>query len=174
MIYPTKTHDSTSRQEEITKARNKQYDLYTIEEDRLIYIIHTPHSTDFFIWHCRKDRWKASYKRHLEGKRKATADFVADCATTGSPLCFHILEEVHLTQAMAYRHVIAWSEIMELAAYDSLAGIMTQMYMAYMSDYTESVFKRHRNADLAQLLSCECCLIDTCAKKKLLTKEAPK
>lgn len=135
---------------------------YSVKEDRIIYIIHSPHSNDFFIWHCKKDLWKASYKRHLLGKRKPTADFIRECNEKGYQPCFHILEEVHLTQIMAYKHVIAWTLILELMGYDTLAGDKTVFYMTEMFEYTKAVFNRNKNANLAQLLSCENCLIKNC------------
>ena len=141
---------------------------YTVKEDRIIYIIHAPHSNNFFIWHCKKDLWKSSYQRHLSGKRKPTADFINHCKEQGYQPCFHILEEVHLTQVMAYKHVIAWTQILELNGYDTLADIKTLFYMSEMFEYTETVFQRNRNADLKELLSCENCLIKDCPSKKQL------
>lgn len=139
---------------------------HSVKEDRIIYIIHAPHCNDFFIWHCKKDRWKSSYNQYLYGKRKRTADLVEQCAEKGYQPCFHILEEVHLTQVMAYKHVIAWSQILYLKDFEPLAGDKTLFYMSEMFEYTESVFNRNKNADLAQLLSCEACLIKNCPRKK--------
>lgn len=89
----------------MSAASKKNY-AYSVEADRIIYMIHAPNCNDFFIWHCKKDLWKVSYKRHLHGQRKSTADFIKQCIENGRQPCFHILEEDHLTQVMAYRHVI--------------------------------------------------------------------
>ena len=138
----------------------------TVEEDRFIYIIHAPHCNDFFIWHCKKDLWKNSYKRHLCGLRKQTADLVAECSKKGYLPCFHVLEEVRLTQIMAYRHVIAWTQIFELNDYETLAGDKTLFYMSEMFEDTEAIFNQHKDANLVQLLSCKSCLIENCPSKQ--------
>lgn len=151
------------------KTQYKKSNPYTDKEDRIIYILHAPHSNNFFIWHCKKGQWKASYKRHLAGQRKPTADFVKKCAATGQQPCFHVLEEVHITRAMAYKHVIAWTQILELKGYDTLAGVKTLFYMSEMFDYTESVFNQHKTSDLNQLLSCDTCLIKSCPNHQLST-----
>ena len=140
---------------------------HSIKEDRIIYVIHAPHCNDFFIWHCKKDLWKSSYQRHINGKRKPTIDFIQDCNRNGYQPCFHILEEVHLTQVMAYQHVIAWTQILELKGYDTLAGDKTVFYMTEMFEYTKTVFNHNKNTDLDQLLSCENCLIKNCSRKNL-------
>ena len=141
---------------------------YSVKADRIIYIIHAPNCKDFFIWHCKKDLWKASYKRHLHGQRKPTAEFMKKCAEKGYPLCFHILEEVHLTQVMAYRHVIAWSEFFYRNGYEPLTDGLTLYYMSEMHEYTQSVFDRIQNSAPTKLLSCETCLIENCSYKKSL------
>ena len=148
------------------KIRNKEKYHRSVIEDRFIYVIHAPHCNDFFIWHCKKDLWKASYKRHIDGQRKQTADLVAECTKKRYLPCFHVLEEVHLTQIMAYRHVIAWNQILYIKDYEPLAGDKTLFYMTEMQEYTEAVFNRNKNADLEQLLSCRTCLIENCPHKQ--------
>jgi hypothetical protein len=148
------------------KTPHKEKYHRSVEEDRFIYVIHAPHCNDFFIWHCKKDLWKASYKRHLCGQRKQTADLIAECAKKGYLPCFHVLEEVHLTQIMAYRHVIAWNQILYIKDYEPLAGDKTLLYMTEMQEYTESVFNHNKNADLDTLLSCKTCLIENCPRKQ--------
>ena len=133
---------------------------YTVEADRVIYVIHAPGLEDFFVWHCLKDRWKACYKSHLLGKHSPTADFIKQCKRQSITPCFHILEEVHLTQVMAYRHVIAWTEILYRKGFEPLVGIKTLFYMTEMNEYTQSVFDRNKKADLTVLLSCEACLVN--------------
>ena len=137
----------------------------TVEEDRFIYIIHAPHCSNFYIWHCKKDLWKASYKRHLCRQRKQTVDLVRWCTEKKYPLCFHVLEEVHLTQIMAYKHVIAWTRILELKGYDTLAGDKTLFYMSEMFEDTEAIFNQYKDADLDQLLSFQTCLVENCPRK---------
>lgn len=138
---------------------------YSVKEDRIIYMIHAPYCNDFFIWHCKKDLWKSSYQRHIHGKRKPTIDFIQDCSRKGYQPCFHILEEVHLTQVMAYKHVIAWTEILYRKGYEPLVDEKTLFYMTEMFEYTEAVFNRNKNVDLDQLLSCANCLIANCPRK---------
>lgn len=147
------------------KKQSKGKYQYTVEADRIIYMIHAPYCEDFFVWHCLKDRWKACYKSHLLGKHSPTADFIKQCKCQSIIPCFHILEEVHLTQVMAYRHVIAWTHVLDDKGYETLAGDKTVFYMSEMFEDTKAIYKRNKSADLDQLLSCKTCLVENCPYK---------
>ena len=112
-----------------------------------------------FFWHCIKHRLKDCYKNHLREKHPTTADFIRKCKSLSITPCFHVLEEVHLTQVMAYRHVIAWTQILYIKGFEPLVGFNTLFYMTEMNEYTQSVYNHNKNANLTELLSCETCLI---------------
>lgn len=56
-------------------ARNSRKSQCTDIATRVIYILHAPFSTDFFIGHCRKDLLRDVYKDPLHGERYKTVSF---------------------------------------------------------------------------------------------------
>ena len=115
-------------------------------------MIHAPGCEDFFVWHCAKYRLKDCYRNHLRGKHPTTADFIKQCKDRSVTPCFHSLEEVHLTQVMAYRHVIAWTEILYRKGFEPLVGIKTLFYMTEMSEYTQAVYDHNKNTNIMELM----------------------
>ena len=146
-------------------ARYSQKSQYKKVEDRVIYSLHSPVGKDFFIGHCRKDLLKDVYKDHCRGERYKTAAMTAALKARGLRPCLHILDTVTCTKVEAYRHVIAWTRILCDNGYHNLDHGNVSCYVDDMLPDTHSVYDRHCNAALDDLLHCDNCFVKVYARK---------
>ena len=146
-------------------ARYSKKSQYKQIEDRVIYSLHSPVGNDCYIGHCRKDLLKDVYKDHCRGERYKTAAMTADLKARGLRPCLHILYEVSCTKVEAYRHVIVWSKILRDNGYRNLDQGNVSCYVDDMLPDTLSVYNRHRNATLDDLLRCDNCIVKMYARK---------
>lgn len=134
---------------------------YTQIAPRLIYILHTQDSPYYYIGHCRHDLIKAVYNAHLRGEYYKTRNFVFELKAKGLRPCLHILEKVTATKVIAYCHVIAWTRILDNAAYETLDTGHIIEYMGDLFGQALIVFEANQFADIPSILKCDSCAAKT-------------
>lgn len=142
---------------------------YTQIDDRVIYILHSPISNEFFISHCRKDLLKDVYMDHLHGYRDKTYPFYLAFQQYAIHPCLHVLEEVNCTKVIAFQHVIAWTKLFCDHGYLCLDQGNVSCYIDDMYEYTQSVYTRICNLCLSPLLTCQSCVVKK-YKRKICTQ----
>ena len=146
-------------------ARYSKKSQYKEIEERAIYVLHSPVGKDCFISHCRKDLLKDIYKDHCRGERYKTETMTATLKARGLRTCLHILDTVICTKVDTYHHVIAWTKILCDHGYTSLDQGNVTCYMDDMLPDTLSIYNRHRNTTLDDLLRCDNCIVKMYTRK---------
>lgn len=146
-------------------ARYSKKSQYTQVEDRVIYVLHAPFSNQFYISHCRKDLLRDVYKHHLRYQYYKTEVFVSSCKEQCVRSCLHVLEEVSCTKVAAYHHVIAWTKIFCDNGWNNLDQGEIVCYMADMLEHTLSIYAKHKDAVLKDLLQCRHCVVNKYNRK---------
>ena len=146
-------------------ARYSKKSQYKEIEERAIYALHSSIDNYYFIGHCRKDLLKDVYKDHCRGERYKTAAMAVDLKARGLRPCLHVLEEVSCTKVEAYHHVIAWSKILRDNGYHNLDQGNVSCYVDDMLPDTQSIYDRHCNTVLDDLLRCDNCIVKMYARK---------
>ena len=62
---------------------------------------------------------------------------------------------------MAYRHVIAWTRILDDAKYETLDEGKVLDYMGNLFGYTQTVFETNKHVNLSSLFKCDNCAAKT-------------
>ena len=66
---------------------------------------------------------------------------------------------------MAYRHVIAWTRILDDAKYETLDEGKVLDYMGDLFGYALTVFEANRHIDLSSIFKCDNCAAKTQKKR---------
>lgn len=132
---------------------------YTEVAKRAIYILHTCDSPYFYIGHCRRDLIKSVYNAHLRGEYYKTCKFISELKAKGLRPCLHILEEITATKVMAYRHVIAWTRILDDAKYETLDEGKVLDYIGNLFGYTQTVFETNKHVNFPSMFICDTCVV---------------
>ena len=131
---------------------------YTEVTKRVIYILHTHDNPYYYIGHCRYDLLRSVYNAHLRGQYYKTREFVFELKAKGLRPCLHILEEVTAAKVIAYRHVIAWTRILDDAEYETLDEGRVLEYMGDLFGQALAVYEANKNADISNKLKCDTCI----------------
>lgn len=139
---------------------------YTEKNKRIIYIMKSPLSKEFFVGHCKNTLLKDVYKQHFRGDRQQTKVCFQILKKQNLRPCLFILEEIESTKTEAYHHVIAWTKIFFEAGYTNLdqGNISTYMNDLYKKSY--AVYTANKDTDLGIKCNCDTCVVSNYGRKK--------
>ena len=130
----------------------------TEKEDFVIYAFTSPVDKKCFVWHCRKESIRDTYRFHKNFHRYCSERFMY--AVKPHRPCMHVLEEVpQVTVVRAYRYVLAWIRIFiengyTCYNYDSIIDEANDMLWE-----TQKLYDARKDECLDELLSCERCQV---------------
>ena len=130
----------------------------TEKEDRVIYAFTSPVDKKCFVWHCRKDSIRDTYRHHTRPRRYCSERLMR--AVEPHRPCMHVLEEVpQVTEVRAYRYVLAWIRILMEHGYTCYnhQGQIDQANDLLWE--TQKLYDARRDECLDELLSCEWCQV---------------
>lgn len=130
----------------------------TEKEDRVVYVFSSPVAKACFVFHCRKESVRETYRHHMHFERYATEEFMR--SVTPNRPCMHVLEEIpHITAVRAYRYVLAWIRILIEQGY-TCYNYQCQIDQANdMLSETKKLYDARKDECLDELMSCECCQV---------------
>lgn len=132
---------------------------YRIEkEDRVVYAFTSPVDKVCFVFHCRKDSIRETYRHHTSQRRCCSERFM-HIVEPHRP-CMHVLEEIpRVTEVRAYRYVLAWMRILMEQGYTcyNYQGQIDQANDLLWS--TQKLYDARRDECLGNLLSCAQCQV---------------
>ena len=139
---------------------------YTEKDDRIIYVLFSPLTKEFFVSHCRKNLLKDIFRQHCYGKRYQTKDCVESLKTQHLHPCLFTLEEINATKVEAFNYVIAWTKIFLEAGYTSLnrGNILDYIHDLYENNLL--IYNTNKVKDLTALCNCKVCLVSQYGRKR--------
>lgn len=146
--------------------RIPQKSQYKTKDIRILYVLHSPLSKEFYIGHCKQNSLLPIYRQHCSGKRYQTSVCIEELKKQNLHPCLHILEEIYATQVEAYSHVIAWTKIFIEAGYNNLDKGNIVHYVEQLYEKSEKVFNEYANTNLTAMCCCESCMVSHYGRKK--------
>lgn len=145
--------------------RHPQKSQYKVVKDRIIFLMRSPLSKEFFVGHCEPDSLMPIFRQHWAGQRYATEACFTALKKQGIHPCLTILEEVHCTQVQAFRHVIAWTKIFVDGGYVSLNNGNVMDYIEDMYEDSEAIYLLNKGKNISEICSCDACLVTNYGRK---------
>ena len=145
--------------------RYPQKSQYKDKDYRVIYLLRSPKTKEFFIGHCSPDSLMPTFRQHCAGDRNYTDECFPALKKEGLHPCLTILEEVFSTKVMAYRHVVAWTKIFVDAGYVSLNTGNILDYIEDLHEDSYRVYDINRLSNLSKICDCSACLVSNYARK---------
>lgn len=128
-------------------------------EERILYAVMIPNSTNFYIGHCQKDQLKSAFQRHYYGELYQTKDAIEEIKTKDLHPCLFRLEQLACTKKEAFRYVVAWSKIFQDAGYTNLNQGNVSVYIDNLLDETFEIYQKRKDRNIPQIITCnECCV----------------
>lgn len=145
--------------------RHAKKSQYKEIEKRVIYIILSPLSKEFFIGHCRKDLLKSVFRQHFYGERYQTKKCFSEFKKQNLHPCLFVLEEVVCTKVKAFNYVVAWTKICCEQGFENLNRGNVQAYISNPLEETENLYRERRKENIAQKVICSNCIVSNYRNK---------
>lgn len=145
--------------------RFPQKSQYKDKDYRVIYLLRSPKSKEFFIGHCTPDSLMPIFRQHCAGNRNHTDKCFIALRKEGLHPCLTILEEVFSTKVEAYSNVVAWTKIFVDAGYVSLNTGNILDYIADLNEASYRVYDINKLSNLSKICDCSDCLVSNYARK---------
>lgn len=139
---------------------------YKTIEERLIFLMRSPLSKEFFIGHCKPNSLMPIFRQHCAGDRYRTNVCFTDLKKQGLHPCLTVLNKVNCTQVEAYNHVVAWTKLFVDAGYISLNTGEIMCYIKDLNKRSAAVYKTLNVKMLSAICGCETCLVSHYGYKK--------
>ena len=146
-------------------ARSKK-SQYTVKADRVIYLLLSPLSKDFFISHCQKSLIIDVFKHHYYGKRYKTEASIETLKKKELHPCLFILETVNATKVEAYNYVIVWTKIFSEAGYTSLDKGNVLCYAEDLYENNLLLYNKRKPTIIEDYLKCSNCLVSNYGRRQ--------
>ena len=144
---------------------NGYWPIYHRKEDRLVYAFVSPVEKLCFVYHCRSDALRETYRHHINGERYCTQRFME--AVQPHRPCVFVLEELpNISIAKAYRYVLVWIKILMDNGYVcyNYPKIINQAKELLWE--TQLMYLQRKDTPLADLMSCEKCSVRVYKKQE--------
>lgn len=145
--------------------RHPQKTQYKDKDNRVIYLLRSPITDEFFIGHCRPESLMSTFRQHSSGRRNHTGNCFSLLKKEGLHPCLAVLEEIFATPVEAYSHVVAWTQIFIENGY---ASLNTGNIMRYIDDLNQDsyrVYDLNKFSNLKKICDCSACLVSNYAHK---------
>ncbi|MBR5315009.1 MAG: hypothetical protein IKU45_06330 [Clostridia bacterium] len=130
----------------------------TEKEDYVIYAFTSPVDQKCFVWRCRKESIRDTYRFHKNFQRYFSERFMH--AIEPHRPCMHVLEEVpQVTEVRTYRYVLAWIRIFMEHGYTCYNYQELLDQANDMQWTTKKLYDARKDECLDELLSCERCQV---------------
>ena len=146
--------------------RFPQKSQYKKCETRVIFLLRSPRSMEFYIGHCKPDSLMPIFRQHCAGDRYHTNVCFLSLKQQGLHPCLTILEEINSTQVEAYTHVIAWTKLFVEEGYISLNRGNIMDYIDDLFAKSQAVYNEFKNSDLKEICNCKNCIVKTYGRKQ--------
>lgn len=146
--------------------RHPQKTQYKDVKNRVIFLMRSPKSKEFFVGHCLPNSLMPIFRQHWSGDRNYTDKCFIALKNEGIHPCLTILEEVFATPVEAYRYVIAWTKIFEDAGYINLNKGNISDYLEDLYDNSLAIYKERRDKNLKEICDCRSCLVANYNRKQ--------
>ena len=146
--------------------RLPQKSQYKKIENRIIFLMRSPLSKEFFIGHCQPHSLMPIFRQHCAGDRYYTNVCFTNLKKQGLHPCLTILEEVKCTQVEAYSHIIAWTKIFVDAGYTNLNTGNVMDYIEDLYEKSKTIYEVNKTKILTEICSCNSCIVSNYGYKK--------
>lgn len=146
-------------------ARSKK-SQYTKKEERIIYILISPLSKEFYVGHCKKTLLKDIFKHHYYGQRNYTKKCFLKLKEQNLRPCLFVLEEITSTKVEAYKYVIAWTKIFIETGHTTLNTGNILHYIEDLYDDSLIIYKNNKEQNLTEICNCKNCFVSQYNHKK--------
>lgn len=134
--------------------------------ERVIYLLLSPISKEFFIGHCRKDLLKDIFKDHYYGQRYQTRACFTELKRANLHPCLFILEELTCTKVEAFNYVVIWTKIFHETGYKSLNQGNVIKYIESLLDKNLHLYEERKKTDISECTKCSGCIVINYGRKK--------
>lgn len=152
--------------------RYSEKSQYTKIKERLIYLMRSPLTKEFFISHCEPDSLLPIYRQHCAGKRYYTNVCISELEQQGLRPCLTILGKVKCTQVEAYRHVVAWTKLFVDAGFVPLNTGNILDYIEDLLDSTKVIYEKIKDVNFNEICDCKACEVSNYGRKRCALFEA--
>ena len=139
--------------------RNPQKSQYKDMKNRVIFLLRSPKTKEFFVGHCLTNSLMPIFRQHWSGDRNYTDECFTALKKEGLHPCLTVLEEVYATPVEAYRYVIAWTKIFVDAGYVNLNTGNLSCYIEDMMEDSVDVYEKNKDRNLEEICDCKACLV---------------
>ena len=146
--------------------RGSKKSQYTDIDDRVIYILLSPETNDFFLSHCNKKIIKNLYRQHLCGYYYKTKKFSEGLKTKGLRPCLFILEEIRCTKVEAFNYVIVWTKIFLDAGFMNLTQGNVMEYKDNLLEKNIPLYEKRKNFEIEKFILCKNCRVQNYNRKQ--------
>ena len=137
--------------------------FYTLKENRVIYAFLSPDRNCFYINSCRENTIRETYRHNMKGRRYFSENFISTIAPDRP--CMFILEKCFITEAEAYRHIVAWVKVFLDKDYIPYNFEGTLMHACEMLDETLAIYNQIKSINIKELITCSNCVVKNYSKK---------
>lgn len=145
--------------------RHPQKSQYKEAKHRIIFLLRSPKTKEFFVGHCLPNSLLPIFRQHWSGDRLYTDKCFLSLKKEGLHPCLTVLEEVYATPVEAYRYVIAWTKIFVDAGYISLNTGNISCYIEDLQEDALRFFEDRRDKNLEEICDCKSCLVTNYNRK---------
>lgn len=146
--------------------RHPQKSQYKEKDYRVVYLLRSPLSREFYIGQCAPDSLMPIFRQHCTGEREYTDKSCLALREKGLHPCLTVLEEVFDTRVGAYAHIVAWTKLFVDAGYTSLNTGNVLSYIEDMSEDAARVYDLNRFTNLKKICDCSACVVANYARQQ--------
>lgn len=118
-----------------------------------IYLIKSEISNEIFVWKIQHGGCYQAYKDHARGKSSSTMSLFKQAAEQNNYPVMYVLETLHTTQELAYRHCIAWTRYFMDHGCESLSKKSVNRRAYDMNGETLTFYESIKELPLEEVLS---------------------
>ena len=135
------------------RARKK--DFYEVVCCFTIFAFADHETGEIFVWKTKNPNLKRVFERHYFLYNACTKEMFRRGKEQGKPPEMYILEIIQETEAVAFKHCIAWTKYFMKNGYDSLNREIHKGYTEALDEMTEQIYSEIRNQFLSDVFEKE-------------------
>lgn len=136
-------------------ANNRKKELYEDKKTLTIFILIDQFGKRFFVWKTQNSNLKTVYEMHYFLKISTTKEMFEQTKRNNTPPEMYVLETIEDTEAIAFKHCLAWTKYFIIHGFRSLNANKMQEYTEEFDNATDEIFQKIRYIELYDILNKE-------------------
>lgn len=133
------------------KARKKEF--YEVKNHFTIFAFVDEINNECFVWKTKNKNLKSVFEVHYQLRNTRTREMFERGKRAGTPPGMYLLDAIENTEAVAFKHCIAWTKYFMGYGYESKNHELHKGYTEYLDEETQAIYDMIRE----QFLSDVCC-----------------